>query len=159
MARVPTVCRLKSLRTKMASWSFALPSVAVVSQSVEMMLIVPPLQYFPGENEERARFKARIAEAGETEYLPSHFVSRQLHMSGLTLSKITSSMMLNHGDSKLNVGLNLKFEAKSQKVLGYTRKGDSGWQFSSKAVKLIEDYKNSFPEIINALDNAGRKGE
>lgn len=77
-------------------------------------------------------------------------------MSGLTLSKITSSMMITNGDQKVNVGLNLKFEAKSQKVLGYSRKGDSGWEFSNKAVELIMEYRTQFPEIVDALD--GRRG-
>ncbi|ORY88795.1 hypothetical protein BCR35DRAFT_205803 [Leucosporidium creatinivorum] len=78
-------------------------------------------------------------------------------MSGLTLSKITSSMMITNGDQKVNVGLNLKFEAKSQKVLGYSRKGDSGWEFSNKAIELILEYRSKFPEIVDALD--GRRGD
>lgn len=68
-------------------------------------------------------------------------LSRTLGMSGLSLSKITSSLMLWGPESKLNAGLNLKFEAKSQKVLGYSRKTDNGWEFSNKAVDLIRDYK------------------
>lgn len=66
-------------------------------------------------------------------------------MSALTLSKITSSLMIQDGDSKINAGLNLKFEAKSQKVLGYTRKNDQGWEYSEKAMELIREYKVPFP--------------
>lgn len=75
-------------------------------------------------------------------------------MSGLTLSKITSSLLL-HGmtDQRVNVGLNLKFEAKGQKVLGYSRKGENGqWEYSGKAIELIREYKQKFPEIISTLD-------
>lgn len=50
-------------------------------------------------------------------------------------------MVTVNGDSKINLGLNLKFEAKSQKVLGYTQKTDSGWEYSERAVQLIEEYK------------------
>lgn len=89
-------------------------------------------------------------------YTPAHALGRQVRMSGLTLSKITSSMMITNGDQKVNVGLNLKFEAKSQKVLGYSRKGDSGWEFSNKAIELILEYRSQFPEIVDALD--GRRG-
>lgn len=67
--------------------------------------------------------------------------------------------MINHGNSKLNIGLNLKFEAKSQKVLGYTRKGESGWEYSEKAIDLIQEFKDKFPEVIDALDNSGKRGE
>lgn len=75
-------------------------------------------------------------------------------MSGLTLSKITSSLLLvaPTGESRINVGLNLKFEAKQQKVLGYSRKTESGWEFSEKAVELIREYKERFPEVIRMLD-------
>lgn len=91
-------------------------------------------------------------------------------MTGLTLSKITSSLMI-HGstDQKVNAGLNLKFEAKGQKVLGYTRKSEGGWEYSEKAIALISEYKVSprlaldfaidfdfqaaFPEIIEAFDS------
>lgn len=65
-------------------------------------------------------------------------------MSGLTLSKITSSLMLfGPKDSKVNAGLNLKFDAKNQKVLGYSRKTDNGWEFSEKAIELISNYQVS----------------
>lgn len=83
-------------------------------------------------------------------------LNRVLRMSGLALAKITSSVIIHHRDSKVNIGLNLKFEAKSQKVLGYTRKGESGWEFSDKAISLIQEYRAKFPEVIDAFD--GRKG-
>jgi 5'-3' exoribonuclease 1 len=73
-------------------------------------------------------------------------------MSGLALSKLTSSVMVNLGDSKTNIGLNLKFEAKSLKVLGYSRKGDAGWEFSNKALELIKEYNMKFPEVVDALE-------
>lgn len=79
-------------------------------------------------------------------------------MSGLTLSKLTSSLMVSEGERKTNIGLNLKFEAKSQKVLGYSRKGVSGWEFSQKAIELIQDYNRKFPEVAEALDRK-RGGE
>lgn len=77
-------------------------------------------------------------------------------MSGLALSKLTSSMMVSLGESKTNIGLNLKFEAKSQKVLGYSRKGDAGWEFSMKAIELIKEYNARFPEVSEALENKNR---
>lgn len=62
-------------------------------------------------------------------------------MAALTLSKITSSVIIEHGGPRINIGLNLKFEAKGQKVIGYTRKGDGGWEYSEKAIELIQEYK------------------
>ncbi|CAH7672268.1 hypothetical protein PPACK8108_LOCUS7076 [Phakopsora pachyrhizi] len=75
-------------------------------------------------------------------------------MKSLTLSKITSSVMITLPNSakKLNIGLNLKFKAKSQKVLGYTRKGENVWEYSEAALNLIAKYKSLFPEVIHKLD-------
>lgn len=78
-------------------------------------------------------------------------------MSGLALSKLTSSMMISLGDAKLNIGLNLKFESKGLKVLGYSRKGNAGWEFSTKAIELIREYNAKFPEIAEALER--KKGQ
>ena len=63
------------------------------------------------------------------------------------------------GDSKVNIGLNLKFEAKAQKVLGYSQKGESGWEFSNKAVELIREYISLFPEICSGLDRSRGGGQ
>lgn len=111
--------------------------------------------FFPGDKAENAIFKQRLAALKDAAYYPSHAVARMVGMSGLALSKITSSLLLYgaSGDQRVNVGLNLKFEAKGQKVLGFSRKGDNGmWEFSGKAVELIRDYKAAFPEIAHTLD-------
>lgn len=80
-------------------------------------------------------------------------------MSALTLSKITSGLMIEVGTGqRINVGLNLKFEAKSQKVLGYAQRNEQGWEYSQKAIDLILEYKEKFPEVPKALD-AKRGGE
>lgn len=84
----------------------------------------------------------------KTRYWPSFQVARQLNLSPLVLSKITSSFTVLSSSLRLNLGLNLKFEAKKQKVLGYSRKGPSGWEFSQKAIDLITQYMVQFPEFI-----------
>ena len=76
-------------------------------------------------------------------------------MSGLALSKICSSLLVLFNDQRVNIGLNLKFEAKGQKVLGYSRKGDAGWEYSQKAVDLIQEYREKFPEVAQALTRKG----
>ena len=63
-------------------------------------------------------------------------------MSALTLAKLSSSLMMDTGHGqRFNAGLNIKFDSKSQKVLGYTRKTDQGWEYSDKAIELIASYK------------------
>ena len=84
------------------------------------------------------------------QYTPSFAVAKTLGLNPLVLSKITSSFQVVLDDSRVNLGLNLKFEAKKLKVLGYSRK-TSGWEFSEKAVELIQQYMIKFPEFIAGI--------
>ncbi|KAI1432663.1 exoribonuclease 1 [Xylaria sp. CBS 124048] len=85
-------------------------------------------------------------------YKPSYAVARDLGLDPLALSKITSSFYVKTvGDIKVNLGLNLKFEARKQKVLGYTRKSNSGWEFSPATVVLLADYMTQFPDFFAAI--------
>ncbi|MCO5598715.1 hypothetical protein L7F22_052813 [Adiantum nelumboides] len=84
-------------------------------------------------------------------YYPAHVVGKRLGISSLALSKLTSSMLVESDSSRTNIGLNLKFEAKGQKVIGYSRRSANGWEFSDKTVELIRDMNTQFPEIAQAL--------
>lgn len=81
-------------------------------------------------------------------YTPAFLVARQLNLHPLVLSKLTSAFMVQSSGLKLNLGLNLKFEAKKLKVLGYSRKSESGWEYSPRAVELLKQYMINFPEFI-----------
>ncbi|KAJ5134520.1 5'-3' exoribonuclease [Penicillium atrosanguineum] len=84
-------------------------------------------------------------------YMPSYAVARSLRLNPLVLAKITSSFSVDVDGQRVNLGLNLKFEARKQKVLGYSRRGDSGWEFSQKAVDLLQQYMIKFPEFFAGI--------
>lgn len=88
----------------------------------------------------------------EEPYHPAFKVAEMLQVNGLALARITSSLLviLGNGD-KTNLGLNLKFEGKGLKVLDYTRKNGRSWEFSEKAMHLIQEYKHKFPEVFAKL--------
>ncbi|KAM5481394.1 exonuclease II Exo2 [Microsporum canis] len=86
-----------------------------------------------------------------SKYTPSFAIARNLHLSPLTLAKITSSFSVNVDGTRVNLGLNLKFEAKKLKVLGYSRRGNSGWEFSERAIGLLQDYMIKFPDFIAGI--------
>lgn len=91
---------------------------------------------------ENDKFKAVVANRFQNRYYPSFKAADMLGISGKALSKITSSFMVVGSDStKTNLGLSLKFEAKSLKVIEYSRKDGRLWEFSEKAMKLIHEYK------------------
>jgi hypothetical protein len=65
-----------------------------------------------------------------------------LGISSKAVSKVTSSFMVLTSDGqKNNLGLSIKFDAKSLKVVDYSRKNDRFWEFSDKALQLISEYK------------------
>ncbi|KAF9427385.1 5'-3' exoribonuclease 1 [Podila epigama] len=99
------------------------------------------------------------ATAARLVFMPSFVVNKQVGISSLILSKLTSSLHVVYRatDRRVNLGLNLKFEGKQQKVIGYTRKTDSGWEFSQKAVELLQEYKRLFPEFIAGLERRSRE--
>ncbi|KAK5728245.1 exonuclease II Exo2 [Elasticomyces elasticus] len=83
-----------------------------------------------------------------TPYTASYRVAQMLSLHPLVLSKLTSAFNVMSSGLRLNLGLNLKFEAKKLKVLGYSRKRESGWEYSQKAVDLLVQYMMRFPEFI-----------
>jgi 5'-3' exoribonuclease 1 len=91
-------------------------------------------------------------------YTPSYAVARDLHLNALAMSKLTSSMSVQANGKRENLGLNLKFESKQLKVLGYSRKSNGGWEYSQAAIALIQQYMIKFPEFIAAL-HANPKGD
>ena len=98
--------------------------------------------------------------AGRTEgansFIPANTVARQLDIHTITLSKIASAYRIDVDSNIVNIGLNLKFGAQRLKVLGYSRHGLRGWEYSQKAIILMTQYAEQFPDILNAIyRNAG----
>lgn len=93
-------------------------------------------------------------------YTPSFAVAKQLGVHPLILSKITSSyQVISSAGLKLNLGLNLKFEGRKMKVLGYSRKSNTGWEFSNLALQLIADYMVTFPDFFAAIQREAQKSD
>ena len=101
-------------------------------------------------NAKKEEFGKQLARSAErlSPYTPSYAVAKSLQLNPLALSKITSSFSVRVDDSRVNLGLNLKFEAKKLKVLGYSRRGSNGWEFSRPAIDLIRQYMIKFPQFI-----------
>ena len=110
-----------------------------------------------GRQNEFGREIARQAER-LSPYTPSFLVARDLQLNSLALAKITSSYTVTVDDTRVNLGLNLKFEAKKLKVLGYSRKSESGWEFSRAAIALLTQYFTKFPDFIAAV-HSNPKGD
>jgi 5'-3' exoribonuclease 1 len=99
-----------------------------------------------------------VANSENETYKPSFVVAKEVGLTALALAKITSSMYVfsQRDETRYNLGLGLKFEAKGKKVLGYSRKGPKGWEFSSKARDLIAKYVRQFPDFFHNLNRKPR---
>lgn len=85
-------------------------------------------------------------------YYPSPVVAKMVSMPPLVLSKMMSSMRVSFGSKgSINAGLNIKFDARKLKVLGFSRKNSYGWEYSENAVRLVLEYRKKFPELINYM--------
>ncbi|KAJ9125140.1 hypothetical protein QFC22_000094 [Naganishia vaughanmartiniae] len=115
------------------------------------------LAFFPDEQKDNYAFSQVVRSRPGERYLPSPVVGRGLGIQGLALSKITSSFLVELQDgTKSNIGLSIKYEAKGQKVMGYSRKNDRGWEYSQKAYTLLQDYLTKYPEVFSVLNNTSR---
>ncbi len=101
----------------------------------------------------------RIFNEFKENYFALNVVAKKLGISNKTLSKITASVKFNPGS--LNLGLNLKFSSRGQQVMGYTRRIErvspngqtvSRWEYSQKAIDLLRDYKEKFPEVFRVVE-------
>ncbi|UKZ70318.1 uncharacterized protein TrAtP1_011304 [Trichoderma atroviride] len=125
-----------------------------VNGKANIMVLVP-------KNKEPEITKKIIFQAERSNpYTPSFAIAKQLGVHPLILSKITSSyQVISAAGLKLNLGLNLKFEGRKLKVLGYSRKSETGWEFSGLAVKLIADYMVAFPDFFAAIQREPQRSE
>jgi hypothetical protein len=109
-----------------------------------------------------ADFGHQILKSQENQpaYTPTYAVAKMLGLHPLVLSKITSSFSISAlGLPRLNLGLNLKFESKKLKVLGYSRRSDRGWELSNKAIELLSTYMTKFPEFIAGIQRKPQSNE
>ncbi|KAK5962312.1 chromatin-binding exonuclease XRN1 PWA37_000354 [Arxiozyma heterogenica] len=85
-------------------------------------------------------------------YFPSFVIAKELNLNRLFLARITSKFLIADNEGKqVNVGIPVKFEAKHQKVLGYARKNQKGWEYSNLTVNLLKEYSTRFPHFFYNL--------
>jgi 5'-3' exoribonuclease 1 len=112
----------------------------VAATTVDSLSFV--LAFSPSDKLENEALKEVVAKETGAPYTPSFQVAEMLAISKRALSRVTSSfMVLVTDDQKVNLGLSIKFEGKSMKVLSYSNKHGNSWHFSDLAIDLIRDYK------------------
>ena len=133
------------------------PSVGNIPDSVNLQVYLPSSAEFQSENQAPSEI-AKI-DRDLLQYYPGWQIAKRLRLSAYSLSRITSNFQITLQEShqKINIGLCLKFESKGLKVLGYTRKGEKGWEYSQKALELIDQYRREFPMILERIERNGNE--
>uniref|UniRef100_A0A914V899 5'-3' exoribonuclease 1 n=1 Tax=Plectus sambesii TaxID=2011161 RepID=A0A914V899_9BILA len=97
-------------------------------------------------------------------------MAKKLRLDNFLLSRLTGTVYLVEGtrnndnsksneyrpdETKVNIGLNLKFSKRNEEVPDYTRRDSNGaWLYSMKTLKIIQEYHNKFSEIFDFLRNS-----
>lgn len=95
-------------------------------------------------------------------YRSANHAAALIGISAQMLSRITGSVLVVTGQrndlpteamSKINVGLNLKFNKKNQEVSGYTRrcKMTNSWLYSERCIQLVKAYSHQYPDLFDTL--------
>lgn len=101
------------------------------------------------------KVRARIDQSS-VRYYPSYIIAKRLQIHPLFLSKLTSKFLITDTNNRqTNVGLMIKFEARHEKVLGYSRRNVKGWEYSDMAMSLIMEYRQAFPDFFAKLSKLG----
>lgn len=91
----------------------------------------------------------------KTRYMHGSIAAQRLGISSHLLSRITGTIYVIQASkeevAKYNVGLNLKFNKKNEEMPGYTRKENSQWLYSAKAIELIRNYMMKCPNLFERL--------
>ncbi|XP_070510791.1 5'-3' exoribonuclease 1 isoform X2 [Cardiocondyla obscurior] len=92
----------------------------------------------------------------KTRYMHGSIAAQRLGISSHLLSRITGTIFVIQAVSKdeltkHNVGLNLKFNKRNEEVSGYTKKENTQWLYSMKAIELIRNYMVKCPKLFERL--------
>lgn len=130
-------------------------TAAQVSSTANNSLSVV-LALMAGEKNDNQQLSELVRTRKSASYFPSYRVGEMLGLSGHAISKVTSSFMVTSGGQKVNLGLSIKFESKGLKVVGYSRKVNGRiWEFSQRAVELMDEYKAKYPVVFTWLHRSG----
>lgn len=106
----------------------------------------------------------------EKDYINSYQAASQIGIQIKCLARLTGPVLVVKGArrpksdlpdnlAKINIGLQFKYFKSQEELVGYTRRMDNQWFMSSKAIKLIEDYIERFPMVIEYLSSTSERSE
>lgn len=93
-------------------------------------------------------------------YVPGYILAQQLGLKSVFVSRLTGTFLVQTNSkesmspNRVNVGLNLKFNAKNEEVGGFSKKGEDGkWLYSDHVLKTLNEYIERFPDFLEKLNS------
>jgi hypothetical protein len=114
-----------------------------------------------GSEAEQHLFEAVRRQANPEEtYLKAGRVSEYLGISGMALSRLSGSIIVELDENlSLEIGLGLKYSRRNLLIAGYCRRvfdqhrpNSAQWEYSTLAVSLIKELKTRFPDLIAGVE-------
>ncbi|XP_077080595.1 5'-3' exoribonuclease 1 isoform X2 [Siphateles boraxobius] len=91
-------------------------------------------------------------------YCPGYVLASRLGITSYLVSRFSGSIFIGrgskknpHGEQKVNVGLNLKFNKKNEEVPGYTKRTEKEWLYSAAVEDLLAEYLDRFSEVFDFI--------
>ncbi|KAI1285345.1 5'-3' exoribonuclease 1 [Halotydeus destructor] len=84
-------------------------------------------------------------------YMANFAMAQYLGISGHALSRITGTILVRRGESKVNIGLNLRFNARGEEIAGLSKKTENVWLLANKVHDIVKEYHEKFPEVFDLL--------
>ncbi|XP_050991483.1 5'-3' exoribonuclease 1 isoform X1 [Labeo rohita] len=91
-------------------------------------------------------------------YSPGYVLASRLGITSYLVSRFSGSIFIGrgskknpHGEQKVNVGLNLKFNKKNEEVPGYTKRTEKEWLYSAAVEELLAEYLERFSELFDFI--------
>merc|ERR1719483_1683451 len=117
------------------------------------------LRFEVGEEPDLAEVMSKQAVLSER-YEPGFRAAQKLGMSSHIMARVTGTIYIVRGAreqqsdsvSKTNIGLNLKFNKRSEEVCGFTKKSEDGqWLYSRACIDILREYQQRFFEVFDYI--------
>ncbi|XP_022219524.2 5'-3' exoribonuclease 1 isoform X2 [Drosophila obscura] len=122
------------------------------------------IRVHPEPNLEEARLEQ---EERDKDYMNTFDVCRQLNINGRALGRLTGTFWVVLGPrrekmenvAKHNIGLQLKYPRQNEERVGYCRRSNNQWFYSSLALELMQRYCERFPEVVSYFGVSNDRNE
>ena len=114
------------------------------------------VKVFPQYEPDLSEVEDRVEEIIREKYMSNQELANRLNISRQLCSRMLGTIFIKTPEesrNRINIGLNLKFNAKNEEIPGFSIKRNDTWYFSEKVYNIMNDYYKEFPFIFDNLSS------